>query len=221
VKRQCISAAVTCLALLLATACADNSSAEKERSGSKSPTPSDSSPASTPTTVETNPAEADATATAQDVRLMRDFVAFAVEPSAETAAPLPFATEIQLGLSRDLTVTLDKSSVPEASAWVIDSEAFRGYVGPFSALRLVERHAAKAKSQSVSGHRSVFTVSVAEHPNCASPPVPAPKGFGNLRRLSVQPSEGSIDSCLSWFSVDLFLDAKGAIRAVTLDIWEP
>jgi hypothetical protein len=32
---------------------------------------------------------------------------------------------------------------------------------------------------------------------------------------------GPIDSCLSRFSVDLFVDDYGRITAVTLDLWEP
>lgn len=55
----------------------------------------------------------------------------------------------------------------------------------------------------------------------ASPPVPAPREFKDYRRVSVQPSDSSIDSCLPWFTVDLFLDEQGSVALVTLDVWEP
>lgn len=51
--------------------------------------------------------------------------------------------------------------------------------------------------------------------------MPSPKGFEGHQRVSIQPAETTIDSCLSWFSVDLFVNGDGRIAAVTLDIWEP
>jgi hypothetical protein len=42
-----------------------------------------------------------------------------------------------------------------------------------------------------------------------------------MRRVSVQPAAGSIDSCLDWFTVDLFVTRSGEVAAVTLDLWEP
>lgn len=152
---------------------------------------------------------------------MRDFVAFAVQPSAETAGRLPFAGEVQLGLSRDIRTALDVADAPQASAWVLNAEYFRAHTGPFSALDPIQRHADDARSMSIRARGGAFAVSVGDHPHCASPPVPAPQGFERHRRVSVQPSESSIDSCLSWFSVDLFLNEEGSIAAVTLDIWEP
>src|SRR5690606_10355724 len=61
----------------------------------------------------------------EDLRLIRDFVAFAVRPSAETAGKLPFAGEVQLGLSRDLKATLDVAETSDASAWVLNAKYFR------------------------------------------------------------------------------------------------
>lgn len=50
--------------------------------------------------------------------------------------------------------------------------------------------------------------------------MPAPEGYADLRRVSIQPSEESTDSCLSWFTVDLFVN-RGQVVAVTLDLYEP
>lgn len=32
---------------------------------------------------------------------------------------------------------------------------------------------------------------------------------------------GSITSCLAWFAVDLFINDRSRVVAVTLDLWEP
>jgi hypothetical protein len=52
----------------------------------------------------------------------------------------------------------------------------------------------------------------------ASPSRPPPRTISGLRRLSIQPREPV--SCLRWFAVDVFVDERGDIRAVTLDLWE-
>jgi len=41
----------------------------------------------------------------------------------------------------------------------------------------------------------------------------------DLRRVSVLPRD--MESCLQWWTVDLFLTLDGKIAAVTLDLWEP
>ena len=158
---------------------------------------------------------------AEDLSLVRDFVAFAVQPSVETAGMLPFAGMVRLGLSRDLRTGLAGADTSPSSAWVLRAEGFRAYVGPFSALELIQRHADETGSTSIRAGAGAFQVSVGDHPHCASPSVPAPQGFERHRRVSVQPSETSIDSCVAWFTVDLFLNKEGGIAAVTLDVWEP
>lgn len=215
--RQFTATAATCLMVFLTTACGGSSVVDPEAPQIGSTSPSPAEPSATRTPSESHSPRA----TPHERRILRDFVAFAVEPNAATAARVPFAPLIRLGLSRDLTLDLDRSSVARASAWLIDAEYFRAYSGPFSALRVIKRHAASTQSASVDGHASAFRASVGEHPHCASPPVPAPKGYGTLRRISIQPSENSIDSCIFWFTVDLFVDEEGQVTAVTLDLWEP
>ena len=189
-------------------------------SASPSTGTSPASPSAKPTGKPSTPPPSPA-AVAEDLRLMRDFVAFAVQPSAATAGMVPFAEEVRLGLSRDLATALDRADAPQSSAWVLQTKGFRAHEGPFSALKLIQRHADKASSTSIRAGDGAFQVSVGDHPHCASPPVPAPQGVEGHRRVSVQPSESSIDSCLSWFTVDLFLNKEGTIGAVTLDVWEP
>ena len=143
-----------------------------------------------------------------DVALTRAFRGFAADPSPETAADVPFAPEVRLGLASRLMRTVGADEVADPEAWVLESAAFRGYTGPFSALDLLQRH-------------DRYDVSVGPHRHCASPPVAAPPDVEGLRRVSVQPSSRSIDSCLSWFTVDLFVDDDDVVQAVTLDLWEP
>lgn len=52
-------------------------------------------------------------------------------------------------------------------------------------------------------------------------PQPPPSGLQDLRRVSVQPPEQSIESCLEWSTVDFFVDEDGLVVAITVDLWEP
>ena len=153
---------------------------------------------------------------------MASFVDFALAPSNETAAELPFESRgVWLGLGDELIERAALASLAVPDAWMLRRKYFRAYVGPFSALRLIDNHVNGTGIDPVVRRNGNLTVSVGEHAHCASPPVPAPMRVVALRRVSVQPSQGSITSCLSWFTVDLFVSPAGRIQAVTLDIWEP
>lgn len=141
--------------------------------------------------------------------------------NANTDPSADIAPGLRLGLSRDLMATLNSANLADASAWVIEAQSFRAYSGPFSALESLQAHARESGGQSVRRRGGAFQVSLGNHSHCASPPVPAPMGFEEHRRVSVHPAESSIDSCLSWFTVDLFVDQDGQVAAVTLDVWEP
>lgn len=45
--------------------------------------------------------------------------------------------------------------------------------------------------------------------------------MADLRRVSAQPDPETIDSCLQWWAVDLFITDQGEIAAVTLDLFAP
>lgn len=145
--------------------------------------------------------------TSEDEQLIADLIAFARAPTPSTLASLPFADDgVWLGLGDQ---PLERRTIPDladANAWTLEAVAFRGRVGPFSALD----HLADANE---------LDVVVGEHPHCAAPPIPPPPEVADLRRLSVQPA--SYDSCARWWTVDLFIGADGSIEAVTLDRWEP
>jgi len=122
---------------------------------------------------------------------------------------IPLAKDgVWLGLGPRLVAKRSLEELSEPSGWVLDVEySFRMYVGPFSALDLL-------------AERREVRVSVGPHPHCASPqPVPPPRKFAKLDRVSVQPK--SVGSCLQWFTVDFFVSADGTIQAVTLDFFEP
>lgn len=131
---------------------------------------------------------------------------FARAPSAATLAAVPFAERISLGLGTQLLSERSRPELARPDAWILHMEGFRAHVGPFSAL---ERLARATTTEVVAG----------PHPHCASPPMPAPQDVAGSRQVSIQPT--GIDTCLLWFTVDLFLDPSGQIVAVTLDLWEP
>lgn len=107
-----------------------------------------------------------------------------------------------LGLADRLLTSWTPAQLADPATWTLDVESFR--VGPFSALQQLSRLEAAQ-------------LSVGPHPHCVSPSIPAPVEVAHLRRVSVQPRE--FDSCLQWFTVDLFVDANGAAHAV--DLYEP
>ncbi|KRA38206.1 MULTISPECIES: hypothetical protein [unclassified Nocardioides] len=171
--------------------------------------------ASTPSATESLPASTATTAAYDDTALLEALVTLATAPSAEAASALPFAAQVRLGLGPDLVATRPRDRLASFGGWDVDLEAFRGHVGPFNALGRLAAHA--------DGDDSLtrFTTTIGEHPHCASPPAPAPAGLADHRHISLQPTDDSIDGCLEWFTVDLFLDDSGTIDTVTFDIWEP
>lgn len=178
--------------------------------------PVPSAPTTAPTTAPTSPP---AGPSADDRDLARALVALASSPGPETLAAAHFAPEVALGLGRRLEVVQPRDGLTRTSGWSIDAASFRAYAGPFNALELLAAQAADPPLGTARGV-AAFAVTVGPHPHCAGPPVPAPRGLEHLRRVSLQPATGTIDGCLEWFSVDLFVDADGIV-AVTLDLWEP
>lgn len=159
--------------------------------------------------------------TAADVKLADAFVAFATDPGPATAEALPLSPDgVRLGLGEKLLRDAPTGDVAITDSWELAADGyFRGYVGPFSALRALEEHVNGELTSEAGRTSNEVTVSIGPHPHCASPPVPAPPGLGTRRRVSLQPA--GVESCLQWFSVDLYLDDQGQIVAVTLDLWEP
>lgn len=84
-------------------------------------------------------------------------------------AALPLAADgVSLGLADRLEPARSPGELAEPASWLLQQEAFPGYVGPFSALELL------AGGQALEG-------AVGPHPHCVSPPVPAPEAVAQLR----------------------------------------
>jgi hypothetical protein len=155
-------------------------------------------------------------ATAADVELAAWLLAFAAAPSVESVERGHFAVDgVRLGLADVVSDPVPVAELGDPARWVLDVAAFRGYVGPFSALETLASWRTHAGGPPVHG----LVVNVGEHPHCASAPIPPPDGMEDLRRVSVQPT--GIDSCIQWWTVDLFVTDDGRIGAVTLDRYEP
>jgi len=144
--------------------------------------------------------------------MLRTLRRFATAQDREVFADIPFASHVWLGLGEQLHVRRPVGELAAHRSWLIDVPHFRARTGPFSAVELL----AKGKPRDGRSLRAV----AGPHRHCASPPVPAPDRLAAFRRVSVQP-EDPMASCLSWWTVDLFLDRDGLIHAVTMDLWEP
>ena len=143
-----------------------------------------------------------------DLALVDAFLEFAKQPDAETFSRLPLAESLSLGLGPQIIRMVDGESLRDPEAWVIDVAEFRAYTGPFSALELMRKP-------------DDHTVHVGEHPHCAATAQAPPNELAGLRRVSVQPPNQSLDSCLDWTTVDFFVDQTGQVQAITMDLWEP
>lgn len=133
------------------------------------------------------------------------FTAVSATGTVDTQA-LRLNDAVVIGLSDQLVETRTSADLADPANWQLDLEAFRGRVGPFSALELLD------------GADEVAALA-GRHDHCASPPAPIPPGLQDVRHLSIQPT--GIDSCIDWWTVDLFVDADGTVIGITLDTWEP
>ena len=165
------------------------------------------SPSPSPTTTRSSPSPLPSPRNPNE-RLVYSVIEFARSPSRKAFAAIPLAKDgVWLGLGRRLVATRSLEELSKPRGWVLDVDYhFRAGVGPFSALELL-------------AERREVRVSVGPHRHCASPPMPPPRKFAELDRLSVEPRE--TESCLQWWTVDFFVSADGRIQAVTLDFFEP
>ena len=151
-----------------------------------------------------------------EVAGLEELVLFARSPDEGALSRVPLSGDgVWIGLADELMVRRTPEELADPDAWLLDAQALRGRVGPFSALDLLADWDLGRNTPPV---REAMVI-VGEHPHCASPPVAAPAEVADLRRLSLQPV--GPDSCLTWWTVDLFAGADGTIQAITLDLYEP
>ena len=148
-----------------------------------------------------------------DRALADALLAFAAQPGPATAAPLRLAPVVWLGLGENLFAAVPGRTLADPAGWEIDVDAF-GRLGPLDALQPVRRHLRAAGADDV-------RVSVGPHPRCVGPRSAVPSRFRTARQVVLRPTSRSIDSCLQWWSVDLFVGADGLVRGVSLQLWEP
>lgn len=140
-------------------------------------------------------------ATRTDRSIARNFYEFAESVAQDPAPPAP---EVSLGLGYQIIRRYDGEGHPRS--WRLPGP-FAGRTGPFSVLDVV------------AGSDGTYRLLVGRHPRCVGPPIaPSPELTG-LRQLSIQPR--SWETCLQWWSVDLFINDVGQIQAITLDYWDP
>lgn len=146
--------------------------------------------------------------TASDRRTVRDFVAFARNPE-RARHRLRFAPDgVAIGLGNELARTLKGAQLDNSAAWTIRRSFWRGWSGPFSALETLRRNGDLP-----------LNIVVGRQGRCAMVRSKPPGRLDGLRRIAVEPRP--VKSCIDWFEVALYVDAKSRIRAVTLDLWEP
>jgi hypothetical protein len=145
-----------------------------------------------------------------DRALIDDFISFATDSTTRTAAAVPWAATIDVGLGPVVLSEVRATEVADSGAWTIPIAHHQAWTGPFNPLWQLEFHPAAG-----------YDVSVGAHPHCANPPRLPPVGYAEHRRVSLQPTADSYTSCLEWFTIDLFLDDAGDVAAVTLDLYEP
>lgn len=170
----------------------------------------ESSPARRRPSRASEPGQAGPPPTPAELDILRTLRRFAKTQGSEVFAEIPFAPNVWLGLGERLHVLRPAGELAAHRSWLIDVPHFRGSTGPFSAMELLARGKPRDGS---------LLAAAGRHRHCASPPVPAPARLAAFRRVSVQPEEPM--SCLSWWTVDLFLGSDGRIQAVTMDHWEP
>ena len=119
---------------------------------------------------------------------------------------LGLADTVLIGLGDQLVEERTATQLTNTASWQLDRDGFRARTGPFSVIDHLQRG-------------NELQVVVGPHDHCAAPPAPISDQIAFASHLSLQPT--GIDSCLDWFTVDLFFDEAGRVTAVTLDLWEP
>lgn len=118
---------------------------------------------------------------------------------------LGFAATVSLGVHNVLSVERSLDDLRSADGWTVGVSEYAGFAGPFSALETLRTG-------------GPLVIEEGEHPHCAGPPLDPPAGLENATRVHAQPK--NVDSCIPWFSVDLWI-VDGSIQAVTLELFGP
>jgi hypothetical protein len=144
-------------------------------------------------------------------RIAEAFETFAMHPDATSVRLPPFADRVALGLGSTILATVPRAELALPATWDLVMEGYAGRSGALNPLAGIRRLVRKG---------GATVVSTGPHDHCASPPLPVPAGVTEDLQVVIQPSWDDLDSCLQWFSVDLFV-RDGRVVAVTLSLFEP
>ena len=151
----------------------------------------------------------------RDKRLIDALISFAENPDRDRLAALPLAQEVALLIGCTQESTLSRNQAQKLTRWDTFINDYGLTAGPYNALRYIRQHAKRSATGA-----SAFDVRLGARQRCAGPAVTAPAEYRSFRRVSVQPSLSAGESCLAWFSVDLYLGSTGQIEAVAVEQWE-
>ncbi len=148
--------------------------------------------------------------TEQDLFLVEALWARAVDASEfedlGDLAPHPGGVLLVLGDS-GVQRKLRPAALADPANWQLhEPEGYAGFVGPFSALEVLESE-------------QHLVVTIGDHPHCANPNRPGPAQLQQHRRIGIQPAVN--ESCIDWFAVDLYVDDEGHLRGVVLELFGP
>ena len=122
-------------------------------------------------------------------------------------AELPLANNLLVALGSQVVARRQPSELFRRTAWAVNGTDFAARVGPFNVLDLVP---------------SPSEIVVGPHARCAGwEALPSPPELVSFTRIGILPLEGSIDSCLEWSAVDLFVDDDGVIQGIAVHLEEP
>jgi len=146
------------------------------------------------------------TPTPEELAIADAYANLSVEGSTVDTRDLRLADVLLVGLGDQLIEERTPAQLTDAAGWVFTLEGFRERGGLFSALETL------LESDDIE-------VVVGPHDLCGLPPQPISDRIEFASHLSLQPA--GIDSCLQWFTVDLFLDDSGTVVAIILDLAVP
>ncbi len=118
-----------------------------------------------------------------------------------------FDETVDIRLGDTKTVTRSGADLANRVGWVIETDFFAGYSGPFDILAIIADPPFVRVTEGVQPRCAGAAIDYWSGVTLAGPPI-------NLEPVG-------IDSCLQWYRVSLVLTPDDAISEVVLDLWEP
>jgi hypothetical protein len=131
-------------------------------------------------------------------------LAFALQPSDESFAAIPFADDVTFAFGTTVLGSRTAGELRQPENWTVEFPP-SAFTGQFSVLDALS-------------DASEVSVTNGPHGHCAGEPFPPPPGAEGLTQTAITPTQ--VDSCLQWFAVDLYL-RDGKIAFVRYDLYEP